>query len=154
MAKIINLTMEDVAIADNNNQVLHVPYESLNFKPEIGDYVEIYQDGDNYIVNKTDKPDPNTVTGQATPIPPNQNINVNVTQPVYGGVMINKVVYLLVTFFLGGLGIHKFLTNQTTKGVLYILFIWTFIPSILALCTFIATLFRPADQNGNILVYK
>ena len=41
--------------------------------------------------------------------------------------------YALLAFFLGGFGAHKFYFGQIGIGVLYAIFIWTFIPSIVAL---------------------
>ena len=41
--------------------------------------------------------------------------------------------YALLAFFLGGLGAHKFYFGQIGIGVLYAIFVWTFIPSIVAL---------------------
>ena len=40
---------------------------------------------------------------------------------------------VLLALFLGGLGIHKFYVGQPGLGVLYLLFCWTFIPSIIAI---------------------
>lgn len=63
---------------------------------------------------------------------------------------VNKVVFLVLCWFLGGIGVHKFYIGENTKGILYLLFCWTLIPSLLALITFFITLFKPADQNGNL----
>ncbi|MEE3421157.1 MAG: TM2 domain-containing protein [Succinimonas sp.] len=63
---------------------------------------------------------------------------------------VNKVIYLLLIFFLGGLGIHKFYARRPVAGVLYLLFCWTGIPVILAIISFVITLFTPADPAGNI----
>ena len=41
--------------------------------------------------------------------------------------------YALLSFFLGGFGAHKFYFGQIGIGVLYAIFVWTFIPSIVAL---------------------
>jgi TM2 domain-containing membrane protein YozV len=44
----------------------------------------------------------------------------------------NKIVAAILALILGGLGVHKFYLGQTGKGVLYLIFCWTYIPSILA----------------------
>jgi len=44
----------------------------------------------------------------------------------------SKVVALLLAWILGGLGAHKFYLGKTGQGILYLLFCWTFIPSIIA----------------------
>ena len=49
----------------------------------------------------------------------------------------NKVALLLITFFLGGIGGHKFYLKKYAMGVLYLLFFWTAIPSLVALVEFI-----------------
>ena len=40
---------------------------------------------------------------------------------------------VLLALFVGGFGIHKFWLSEIVFGVLYLLFCWTFIPSIIAL---------------------
>ena len=40
---------------------------------------------------------------------------------------------MLLALFVGGFGIHKFWLSEIVPGVLYLLFCWTFIPSIIAL---------------------
>lgn len=37
-----------------------------------------------------------------------------------------------LALFLGGLGIHQFYLGNSGKGILYLLFCWTFIPVIIA----------------------
>ena len=44
----------------------------------------------------------------------------------------NKIVAALLAILLGGLGIHKFYLGQSGKGILYLVFCWTYIPGILA----------------------
>lgn len=39
---------------------------------------------------------------------------------------------VLLALFLGGLGAHKFYMGQTGMGILYLVFCWTYIPSIIA----------------------
>lgn len=40
---------------------------------------------------------------------------------------------LLLAFFFGGVGAHHFYLGHVGLGVLYLLFCWTFIPSLVAL---------------------
>jgi len=51
--------------------------------------------------------------------------------------MINKTALLLITFFLGGLGAHKFYTGRNLQGILHLLFFWTGIPALVSLVEFI-----------------
>ena len=43
----------------------------------------------------------------------------------------NKIVAALLAIFLGSLGVHKFYLGQTGRGVLYLIFCWTYIPAII-----------------------
>jgi TM2 domain-containing membrane protein YozV len=42
----------------------------------------------------------------------------------------NRIVAALLALFLGGLGIHKFYLGRGLAGVLYLIFCWTLIPTI------------------------
>lgn len=44
----------------------------------------------------------------------------------------NKIVAAILALLLGGLGIHKFYLGQIGKGILYLVFCWTYIPGIIA----------------------
>lgn len=57
----------------------------------------------------------------------------------------SKTTAGLLALFLGGLGIHKFYLGQSI-GILYILFCWTFIPSIIAFVEAIM-LFLMTEEN-------
>jgi TM2 domain-containing membrane protein YozV/Tfp pilus assembly major pilin PilA len=50
---------------------------------------------------------------------------------------VSKARLLLLTFFLGGVGAHKFYLGQWVQGLLYALFCWTLIPGVVALIEFI-----------------
>jgi TM2 domain-containing membrane protein YozV len=45
----------------------------------------------------------------------------------------DRVTAGILALLLGGFGVHKFYLNKSSQGVLYLLFFWTLIPSILAL---------------------
>jgi TM2 domain-containing membrane protein YozV/ribosomal protein L40E len=44
----------------------------------------------------------------------------------------SRVAAALFALFLGGFGVHKFYLGQVGMGIVYLLFCWTFIPSIIA----------------------
>lgn len=45
----------------------------------------------------------------------------------------SRVAAILLAFFLGGIGAHKFYLGQTGQGLLYLCFFWTGIPALIAL---------------------
>ncbi len=78
--------------------------------------------------------------------------------PEIGAHTVNKVIYLVLTFFLGALGIHKFYARRPIAGVLMalislsaVLLVFPIIISFLwMIISFVAALFTKADGNGNI----
>ena len=43
----------------------------------------------------------------------------------------NRTTAALLAIFLGGLGAHYFYLGNTTKGIIYLVLCWTYIPAIL-----------------------
>lgn len=62
--------------------------------------------------------------------------------------MKSKVVAGVLAILLGGLGVHKFYLGKLGQGVLYLLFSWTGIPSIIGLIEGILYLFK-SDEEFN-----
>jgi len=62
--------------------------------------------------------------------------------------MKERTVAILLCFFLGGMGIHKFYLGKNVEGTLYLIFCWTFIPSILAFFDFFGLCFM-SDREFN-----
>ncbi|CAM3520440.1 hypothetical protein BS639_09085 [Rouxiella silvae] len=58
----------------------------------------------------------------------------------------NRITAALLAFFLGGIGAHKFYLGRTGQGILYLIFFWTLIPSVLAFIEFIVYLCS-SDEN-------
>ena len=52
----------------------------------------------------------------------------------------SRISAALFAAFLGGFGAHKFYLGKVGQGILYLLFCWTFIPTIIAFIEFITYL--------------
>ena len=68
----------------------------------------------------------------------------------------DKTVAVVLAFFVGGFGIHKFYLGNNVAGVLYLLFSWTLIPSVIAFFDFIGLLLMSeqafqVQYNGGML---
>lgn len=50
--------------------------------------------------------------------------------------MKSKSTATILTFFLGGIGVHRFYLGQTGLGFLYLIFFWTFVPALIAFVDF------------------
>lgn len=70
------------------------------------------------------QPQPQVVVQQAAP----QQVYVTGINPSWP--VKNKLVAGLLGIFLGGIGVHKFYMGKIGMGIIYILFCWTGIPSI------------------------
>ena len=66
---------------------------------------------------------------------------------------INKILYLVIIFFLGGLGIHKFLNGRIVPGIVQLVLSFILIGSIIALIEFIWGIIKlEKDENGEITI--
>lgn len=59
---------------------------------------------------------------------------------------VDKTALLLFTFFLGGLGAHKFYMRKNLQGALYLIFAWTGIPALIALIEFFVYAFTSRER--------
>ncbi len=59
---------------------------------------------------------------------------------------VNKVALVLLTFFLGALGAHKFYLKKYWQGALYFIFSWTLIPGVIAFVEFIIYAFASEEK--------
>lgn len=97
-------------------------------------------------------PEPKTSGSKTTPVPeviqdtdlPEKQAAAPASQQPSTGV--NKIVLLLLTFFLGFLGIHKFYLARYWQGFIYLLFSWTLIPGLVALVEFVR--YAVTDENS------
>lgn len=102
MAEILSINGAEVKIGMEGGKVVTVPIASLQFaNPQVGDQVEVYQDGKEFIVKKT---------GTAC------------SSDDGDGKRVNKHVFVWVgTFLFGGFGVDRFMRGQTGLGVFKLL---------------------------------
>jgi len=62
----------------------------------------------------------------------------------------STVAGVFLCLFLGGVGGHQFYLGNTGTGVVYLLFCWTFIPAIIALCELFTISSRVRRYNRNL----
>lgn len=102
MAEILSINGAEVKIGVEGGKIATVPIASLQFaNPQVGDQVEVYQDGKEYIVKKTASAGA-CADGE--------------------GKSINKHVFVWVgNFLFGGLGVDRFMRGQAGLGVFKLL---------------------------------
>ena len=104
MAKILTINSSKVQIGTDDNKIIEAPIAALNFSnPQVGESVIIYQNGKQIIVARAD----------------------SMMSKVYGATAdgqrhVNKILYVLLSFCVGGFGVHRFLRGQIGLGVLMI----------------------------------
>ncbi|TWW13942.1 hypothetical protein LABALGNA3A7_01860 [Dellaglioa algida] len=155
MSKIIKIDNEKqkVMIGNEDSSVSEVTLDSLNFVPVVGDLVDIFNSETETIVTKKEAPVKEATSTDGININiVNDNNNSGANTLYAAGKVVNKLVYVLVALFLGGLGVHKFLAGKIGTGIIYLIFCWTGIPSLLGFVEAIIALFKTADSNGNIIV--
>ena len=151
MAKILEINPATIVIGMDNGSIKEVPSDSVNFVPHVGDQVEIFETTSRVIVSKAEpirsmpvqpqyqqpQPTPNIIINNA-----NHNVNTNINRGGYGrGKPKNKWVALLLCFFFGFLGVHKFYEGKVGMGILYILTVGFF--GIGLVIDFLVLLFKP-----------
>ena len=156
MAKIIKISNDIVFIGMDDGGIKEVRMSDINYAPNVGDEVEMFETENTVIVSKKN------VTRKSNNMDSGININVsnnqNTVQPNYSvptttnTKAVNKVTYCILALFLGGIGVHKFYSGKTGTGLLYLIFCWTCIPLFLALIDLIVGICAKSDARGNILV--
>ena len=76
-------------------------------------------------------------------------------------VTVDKLIYILLAFFLGALGVHKFYAGQIGMGIVYLVMClasFLVIPAlVLLVCTWweiIVAMMQNSDRDGYIVLKK
>lgn len=152
MAKIIAVAQDIITIGTDDGSIKEVRIADLNFVPHIGDKVEIFETETRIIVSKAEEKTENPMGGININMTNNQNSQPQQLMLANGTKAVNKLVYCLLAFFLGSFGGHKFYAGKTGTGILFLLFCWTGIPTVVSIIEFIVGLCKKSDSNGLILV--
>lgn len=154
MSEILKINGSEVKIGEDNGEVVTVPIASLQFSnPQVGDKVEVFRDGKEYIVRRKNEARCEGVDGD-------------------GVRTINKHVFVWVgNFLFGGLGIDRFMRGQTGLGVFKLLlctigwatligglagWVWSFVDWIVSMVkaygsAYGATEMITFDEHGNYI---
>lgn len=157
LGTITQITDNDVFVKKDDGITVTVKKQSISYNNyAVGDRVSMLELNDSIVVSKCN----NTLTEQTEHISvtDQQNYqNIKETTPMHETsnnipykTPVKKIPYLLLAFFLGGFGAHKFYSGNTGKGILYLVFCWTSIPAIIAFIEFIIGLCKPSDSQGYI----
>lgn len=65
---------------------------------------------------------------------------------------VDRWTAIAFAFILGGLGVHRFYLKQPAIGVIYLVFCWTLIPSLIALID--AVVWIVQDENKFNQIYN
>ncbi len=63
--------------------------------------------------------------------------------------MKDRTTAMLLSLFLGGIGIHKFYLGRKNAGIIYLVFFWTYIPAIVAIFEFFGFYFMSDREFNN-----
>lgn len=135
MAEILVINDSTVKVGADDGIIIDLPIASLHFPdPKVGDKVRVYKDGDTSIVKREE-----SIAGSIVANDGDRR-------------KINKIAYVLITFFLGFLGIHRFMRGQIGLGIVMILFGWLTL-GIWWLVDFIISLVKLPAYNGDDYVF-
>ena len=162
MNQILKIDGYRILIGMEDGSVKEVLLSDLDFDPKVGDQVRVYFSSDEVFVRKVNIEDEieyiktNGFVDEFGEYDLDRLNEYDLDEFYYtetpGKSLVNKWIYVLLAFFLGGLGFHKFYSKKIFKGVLYLLFSWTFIPSIIGFVESIIGLTKESDLDGNILM--
>lgn len=166
MGKILKIDDDIVTVGNDDGTLTEVRIDDCNFNPNVGDDVNLFTSETKVVCIKAEPP--KEEKSDMADMIKNGGINISLNQnqgsnnigvpaeDVYYNVgskhAVNKIPYVILAFLLGAVGGHKFYAGKPGQGILYLLFCWTYIPSIIGLVEAICACCQKEDCNGRILV--
>ena len=119
MAEILGIDQTSVKLGDNNGSVSRVPIAYINYpNPKIGDKVNIYKDGNGFVITKLGGSTINSSSEKSI----NKHFFVWVCNFLFGALGVDRFVRGQI-----GMGIFKLLCNWMTCGI------WALVDWIIAI---------------------
>ncbi len=145
MATILHLTRTSVTVSLDDNSLKEFPISSCSgFIPAVGMTVRVSMNGDMAIIQR--------FINEEEAIKPQMHSEPKSASAPMSPHRVNKIAYIILAFFLGSFGIHKFYAGRAMAGIIYLLLCWTFISGFLAIIDIILALFKTSDKDGFITV--
>ena len=158
MSRIIEVSAYNLTIAFADGSKKDFPLSSCEgFTPIVGMDVDVLVEGNRTVIrlvgmnhNSSDTQFNNqSCFGD---IPKSRPFTAN----NYPQVRVQKIPYLLLAFFLGNFGIHRFFAGRIKSGIIYLLYstigafliIPVFVIFVLVIIDFVSALFKPMDDDG------
>lgn len=129
MYKIIKIDGETVFVGKTGGEFTEIPLSNFGFEPKVGDFIEFYQNGEEYIVSKV-----NPISGFTGTVPTGQS---SAKSRVTAGVL---------AILLGAFGGYDFYIGKTGMGVVRLVI------SLLTIIPFIAPLIMGVNLIWNLIV--
>lgn len=67
--------------------------------------------------------------------------------------MKSKKIAAVLALLFGGIGIHRFYLGQTVKGVISLIFFWTYVPLFISIIDFIVFIVM-SEEKFNIMIFS
>ena len=68
--------------------------------------------------------------------------------------LVSKTTYVCLAVLLGWIGAHEFYAGRTARGILDVIFCWTFVPWIVAIVQAIRVAREETVEPGRVLIWK
>jgi len=167
MNKIVKVNKVNMKIELKGGKLVDVRVDSLNFVPKVGMEVNVEGSGAKMVVTKVGAKKVATKKAPAKKATPKKKSvkkvetkkvlkeekTIESSEVILMSLekrYVSKATYLVICFFFGLIGAHKFYSGKVLLGVLYSLTAGLF--GIGVLVDFISVIFKDSDENGHIVI--